>query len=169
MGSELGQFNEWHYEHSLDWHLLNYEPHQKLHAFFKAANALYLAQPALWEQDDSWQGFDWLQADDAQSNVLAYLRRARDGSFLVVACNFSPVHRPFYRVGVPQCGEYTLLFNSEWPQFGGCGLGDSGPIQSQSIPCHGQEHSLLIDLPPTGCVIYQLSPPDPGRLSKKKT
>ena len=168
MGSELGQFNEWHYEHSLDWHLLRYEPHQKLQAFFKAANAFYLSHPALWEQDDSWQGFQWLQADDAQSNVLAYLRRAQDGQFLLVLCNFSPVHRPLYRVGVPQAGEYTLVFNSEWPQFGGCGLGDSTPICTQPFPFHGQEQSLEIDLPPTGCVIYQLSPSTSGRRSKKK-
>ena len=168
MGSELGQFNEWHYEHSLDWHLLNYEPHQQIHAFFKAANAFYLSQPALWEQDDSWQGFEWLQADDAQSNVLAYLRRAQDGSFLLVVCNFSPVHRPFYRVGVPQPGEYKLIFNSEWPQFGGCGLGDNEPIQAQLFPFHRQEQSVQINLPPTGCVIYQLSPPETGRPSKKK-
>ena len=156
MGSELGQFNEWHYEHSLDWHLLNFDSHQKLHAFFKAANALYLSQPALWEQDDSWQGFEWLEADDASANVVAYLRRAADGSFLVAACNFSPVHRPGYRLGVPQSGEYEVLLNSEWPQFGGSGLGDSRPLHTDPIPCHGQEQSLAADIPPTGCVIYQL-------------
>ena len=169
MGSEFGQFNEWHYEHSLDWHLLDFEPHRNLQSFFKEANAFYLAHPALWEQDNSWQGFEWLEADDVQSNVLAYLRRAQDGSFLLVACNFSPVHRPGYRLGVPISGTYRQAFNSEWHRFGGCAPEQDTPVPSQDIPWHRQGHSIQIDIPPTGCVIYELSPSKNGRVSNKKT
>ncbi|MBE6972731.1 MAG: 1,4-alpha-glucan branching protein GlgB [Ruminococcaceae bacterium] len=169
MGSEIGQFNEWHYEHSLDWHLLDYEPHRTLQSFFKEANGFYLAHPALWEQDNSWQGFEWLEADDAQSNVLAYLRRARDGSFLLVACNFSPVHRPGYRLGVPVPGTYRQAFNSEWHRFGGCVPEEETPLLSQDIPWHRQGQSIQIDIPPTGCVICELLPSKPGRAVKKKT
>ena len=169
MGSEFGQFNEWHYEHSLDWHLLDYEPHRRIQAFFKEANAFYLAHPALWEQDDNWQGFEWLEADDAQSNVLAYLRRAKDGTFLLMACNFSPVHRPGYRVGVPVPGTYRQVFNSEWHRFGGCTPEEDTPALSQDIPWHKQEQSIQIDIPPTGCVIYELTPSETGRASNKKT
>ena len=168
MGSEFGQFNEWHYEHSLDWHLLEYEPHQKLHAFFKAANALYLAQPELWEQDTDWTGFEWLEADDASANTLAYLRRAADGRFLVVLCNFSPVRREGYRVGVPVPGQYRVLFNSDWSQFGGWGCGNTLPIPTAPIPCHRQEQSMTVDLPPMACVLYQLMPPDPDDRIKTK-
>ena len=104
MGAEIGQWNEWHYEYSLDWHLLQYEPHKKLHAFFKAANALYLAESPLWEQDDSWQGFQWLCADDNKADTVAFLRWDREGKPLIVVCNFSPVHRKGYYVGAPLRG-----------------------------------------------------------------
>lgn len=79
MGAELAQWNEWHYEYSLDWHLLQYEPHRQTQEFFKAANAFYLEQPALWEQDDSWQGFQWLCADDNQANTVSFLRWGQGG------------------------------------------------------------------------------------------
>ena len=159
MGSELGQFNEWHYEHSLDWHLLEYDRHRQLHDFFKTANQLYLTRPELWERDTDWSGFEWLEADDASANTIAYLRRDAQGSALVVVCNFSPVHRWGYRVGVPAPGDYTLLLNTDWPQFGGWGHGDVHPNRAQLVPCHRQEHSLTIDLPPMSCLIYQLVPP----------
>ena len=169
MGSELGQFNEWHYEYSLDWHLLEYERHQKLHDFFKAANNLYLEQPALWERDTDWSGFDWLEADDVQSNTLAFLRKSSDGKALVVVCNFSPVHRTGYRVGLPVAGTYALLFNSEWPQFGGSGLGDRDPLKTEAIPWQRQEQSMVIDLPPMSCVIFRCVRKAPAQGQKKNS
>ena len=107
MGAELGQWNEWHYEYSLDWHLLQYEPHRQIHKFFQAANAFYLAEPALWEQDDSWQGFQWLCADDHTANTVAFLRWDREGRPLIVVCNFSPIHRKGYYVGAPFSGAWA--------------------------------------------------------------
>lgn len=154
MGAELGQWNEWHYEYSLDWHLLQYEPHRKTQDFFKAVNALYLKTPALWEQDDSWQGFQWLCADDAQANTVAFIRWDKAGKPLIVVCNFSPVHRDGYRVGIPFAGTWSPVLNTDDTAFGGEGLGDSAPLKTQMVPCHEQEQSLVIDLPPMSAIIY---------------
>ena len=160
MGSEFGQWNEWHYEHSLDWHLLEQdcedgERHRQLQAFFKAANAFYLAHSQLWELDFSWEGFQWVFADDNSANTLLYLRKNRKGEPLLIAVNFSPVHRKGYRVGVPIPGTYRLVFNSDEAAFGGTGAGDSGPLTSLRAPCHGCDQSIQIDLPPLSGVIYR--------------
>ena len=155
MGAEFGQWNPWRWEYSLDWHLLEYQPHRQMRDFFRAVNALYLQQPALWEQDDSWDGFQWLSADDAQSNTLAYLRLDSAGKSLLVVCSFSPVHRPDYRVGVPTAGVWAPVFSSDALAFGGQGLGDTAPVKTESVPCHKQPNSLVIDLPPMTAVIYR--------------
>ena len=166
MGAEIGQWNEWHYEYSLDWHLLQYEPHKKLHAFFKAANALYLAESPLWEQDDSWQGFQWLCADDNKADTVAFLRWDREGKPLIVVCNFSPVHRKGYYVGAPFAGTWSLIFNTDAEEFGGSGLGDTAPLKTVNTPCHDQEQALSIDLPPMSAVIYRCTRRNPVRKKK---
>ncbi len=161
MGSEFGQWNEWHYEQSLDWHLLEQRPHRQLQQFFRAANAFYLAHPHLWELDFSWEGFQWIYADDNCGNTLLYLRKNKKGEPLLIAVNFSPVHRKGYRVGVPIPGTYELLFNSDALEYGGTGAGDSAPLRSSRAPCHGCSESIQIDLPPLSGVIY--------RCARKKT
>ena len=166
MGTELGQWNEWHYEYSLDWHLLQYEPHRQIHQFFKAANAMYLEQTALWEQDDSWQGFQWLCADDNTANTVAFLRWDREGRPLVVVANFSPIHRKGYQVGLPFPGTWAPMFNTDAEEFGGAGLGDTAPIKSVDIPCHDQEQSMTIDLPPMSVMIYRCTRRAPVRKKK---
>ena len=166
MGAELAQWNEWHYEYSLDWHLLQYEPHRQTQEFFKAANAFYLEQPALWEQDDSWQGFQWLCADDNTANTVAFLRWDREGRPLVVVANFSPIHRKGYQVGLPFPGTWAPVFNTDAEEFGGAGLGDTAPIKSVDIPCHDQEQSMTIDLPPMSVMIYRCTRRAPVRKKK---
>ena len=163
MGAELGQWNEWHFEQSLDWHLLEYEPHRQTQDFYKEANALYLAQPALWEVDTSWDGFQWLCADDNLGNTVAFLRRDASGAALVVVCNFSPIHRDGYRVGVPLAGTYSTIFNTDDVSFGGNGLGDTSPIKSEKTPCHDQAQSITIDLPPMSAVILRCTRRAPVR------
>jgi len=155
MGSELGQFNEWHYEHSLDWHLLDYEPHQKIHEFFKSANQFYLTQPALWQRDRDWGGFEWLEADDASGNIVAFLRRDSADRALAVVCNFSPVPRPGYRVGLPHAGIYQSALNTNWSRFGGSDPGDPITLPSQPIPWQNQAQSLQFDLPAMSCVVFR--------------
>ena len=162
MGCEFGQWNEWHYEQSLDWHLLEQhdetgdgDRHRALQAFFRAANAFYLAHKELWELDFSWEGFQWICADDNQGNCAAFVRRDKKGGCLLVCCNFSPVHRRGYRLGLPFPGRYECVLNTDRPEFGGTGLGDTAPVKSEYVPCHGQEQSMEIDLPPMSAVIYR--------------
>ena len=166
MGAELAQWNEWHYEYSLDWHLLQYEPHRQTQEFFKAANAFYLEQPALWEQDDSWQGFQWLCADDHTANTVAFLRWDREGRPLIVVCNFSPIHRKGYYVGAPFPGTWAPVLNTDAEEFGGSGLGDAAPIKTVSAPCHDQEQALSIDLPPMSVMVYRCIRRSPVRKKK---
>ncbi len=169
MGTELAQWNEWHFEYSLDWHLLQYEPHRQTQEFFQAMNAFYLEQPALWEQDDSWQGFQWLCADDSTANTVAFLRWDRDGRPLIVVCNFSPEHRKGYRVGAPFAGTWAPVFNTDDARFGGQGLGDTANLKTEKVPFHEQAQSLVIDLPPMSAMIYRCVRKAPVRKPKAET
>ena len=171
MGSEFGQWNEWHFEQSLDWHLLDMdnedgERHRRLQAFFKAVNALYLAHPELWELDFSWEGFEWIEANDNQANTVAFLRKDKKGDALVVVCNFSPVDRTGYTVGVPVAGTYTCIFSSDDPAFGGAGLGDTEPVKSRYIESQGKEQSITLRLPAMSAAIYKCTRKFPVRRKK---
>ena len=171
MGSEFGQWNEWHYEHSLDWHLLDLDqewakPHRQLQQYFKQANAFYLAHPELWELDFSWEGFEWIEANDNQANTVAFLRKDANGDALVIVCNFSPVDRTGYTVGVPVPGVYTVVFNSDDPDFGGKGGGDHEPVRSRYVESQGREQSITISLPPMSAVIYKCTRKFPVRKKK---
>ena len=169
MGAELGQWNEWHYEYSLDWHLLEQEPNRQLQHFFQTANTLYLEQPALWQQDDGWEGFTWLSADDNTADTIAFLRWDKAGRPLAVVCNFSPVHRKGYRLGVPYRGKWTPILNTDCAEFGGSGLGDLTSLRTENTPCHGQEQSLVIDLPPMAVMVYRCTHRFPVRRKKDST
>jgi len=171
MGSEFGQWNEWHYEHSLDWHLLDEAqewslPYRQTQAFFKAANQMYLKYPQLWEIDFGWEGFQWICPDDNNGNTVLFLRKDKKGESLVVACNFSPVHREGYRVGVPAAGKYQVILNSDDAAFGGTGAGDKGLIPSEKIPCHDLPQSIQIDLPAMSGVVLRCARKSPARRSK---
>ncbi len=156
MGSEFGQFSEWDFHKGLDWMLLDYETHRTLQSYTKALNTFYLQQPALWEQDFSWQGFEWISADDSNQSVLAFRRRAKDGSELVIVCNFTPVARPGYRVGVPAWGNYRVVFNSDDASFGGTGMIDTTCVQTSAEPMHGLAQSVSLDLPPMSVQFMRL-------------
>lgn len=171
MGSEFGQWNEWHYENGLDWYLLEMdnedgERHRRLKEYVKQANQVYLEQPALWEEDFDWKGFQWLSVDDYQGNCVAFLRRDSKGNPVVVLCNFSPIHREGYRLGVPAAGRYECILNSDEERFGGTGLGNKEQISSEYIPCHDQEQSITVDLPPMSAMIFRCARKFPAR---KKT
>ncbi len=158
MGSEFGQWNEWHFESSLDWHLIdpatpNCLQHRQLHAYFKALNDFYLKTPALWEQDFSWEGFEWLCADDNQNNVASFIRRDKKGKWVMVVCNFSPVLRQDYRVGVPEAGQYEVLFSSDDAAFGGEDRAPKGKLKTAKEPMHGREQSLSLTIPPMSTMI----------------
>lgn len=153
MGCEIGQFIEWNYEKELDWLLLQYPQHQKQKAFFRALNHFYLNTPALWEVDFSWEGFSWISNDDYTQSVIAFRRIDKSGNEIVIVCNFVPVERIDYRIGVPIAGIYEEIFSSDREEFGGSGITNGDTIRSVPEPMHGCEESISLHLPPLS-VIY---------------
>ena len=155
MGAELGQWHEWNFASQLDWYLLDNPDNQKLHRFFREINRFYLSQSPLWEIDFSWEGFEWLVADDNRNNVVVFVRRDRSGGELIAAVNFSPVGRRGYRFGAPPKKTYRELFTTDRPEYGGTGDWlNERPIETQAIPSHGRPCSLAVDLPPLGAVFF---------------
>jgi len=157
MGGEFGQWREWSEERSLDWHLLDEEPkHSQLLHFVRVLNETYLDQPALYENDYSWQGFSWIDLHDAQRSVLAFSRYApRSVEAVYVCCNFTPVVRQNYRLGVPQDGDYIEILNSDAEEFGGSGILNPGSIASDTKPWHEQPFSVEITLPPLAVILLK--------------
>ncbi len=151
MGGELGQEQEWRSEGSLDWHLLEQREHSGIQSLVRDLNTHYRAEPALWEVDFDPAGFRWLEANDADANVLAFLRLSRDGERLVVCvCNLSPVPRAGYRVGLPTAGPWRELLNTDSTLYGGSGVGNMGVVTAESKPWHDQPFSAELTLPPLG-------------------
>jgi 1,4-alpha-glucan branching enzyme len=148
MGGEIAQSAEWNHDQSLDWHLLQYPEHGGVQSLVRDLNHVYKQTPALYEQDFNGEGFEWIDHQDADSSVLAWLRRTRDGDFVVCICNFTPLVRKAYRVGVPQAGHYSVLLNTDDEKYAGSGAGPTGTVQTQQAGAHGRPYSLQIDLPP---------------------
>ena len=157
MGSEYGQFMEWRYYESLEWEMLRYETHRGLYMFVRELIALYKKEPALWQMDDSWDGFEWSNPDDAACSVLSYVRKgAEAGELLVIAVNFTPVERFDYWIGVPEEGEYELILNSEDKRFGGGGYHPEPVLKTDSMPQPmNLDYRLRATLPPLSAVIYK--------------
>ncbi len=153
MGSELGQFIEWDYKKELDWMLLQYPAHEKLHRFFKDLNSFYLDTPPLWEVDYSWEGFNWISNDDYSQSVIAFRRIGKDGKEIIAVCNFVPVERENYRIGVPTPGIYAEIFSTDSEIYGGSGITNGDTIRSEKEPMHDCEESISLRLPPLS-VIY---------------
>ncbi|HEY6394090.1 MAG TPA: 1,4-alpha-glucan branching protein GlgB, partial [Candidatus Binataceae bacterium] len=148
MGSEIGQWSEWDHDSSLDWHLLAYPEHRELQAFVRDLNRLYRAEPAMWEGDTEPSGFRWIEPDDADDNVIVFMRIASSSaSRIICACNFSPVLRSHYRIGVPAQGYYRETLNSDSQIYGGSNIGNLGGVRSTTVPWHGFAHSISIELP----------------------
>lgn len=158
MGGEFGQFIEWKDQDQLDWLLLDYEMHQKAQNYTRELNQLYLNSPALWERDHDWEGYEWLNADDAQNSVITYMRKGKKPSdTLLIAINFQPVPRVNYRIGVPKSGTYTEIWNSDEPRFGGTGGRTIQTAPSEKIEWNGQENSIMLNLPPLSAIIIKRS------------
>lgn len=169
MGGEIGQFDEWNSNEQLEWNLLDYEKHCQLNHFFAEANKFYRDVPAMHENDYDWDGFQWVALDDYQHSVIAFRRIANDGSEILVVCNFQPVQRDNYRVGVPVAGIYEEVFNSESIEFGGCGVTNSGDIKSKRVKDHELNNSIEITLPPLGVMYFKLKKkaPTPKKSTSK--
>jgi 1,4-alpha-glucan branching enzyme len=160
MGGEFGQWPEWDHDHSLEWHVLEHPQHRDLQKWVRDLNHLYRAEPALFEQDFDHKGFEWIDFHDADSSVLSYLRRSKSGdAVLAVACNFTPVARHNYRIGVPQGGYWKEILNSDAKEYGGSGQGNLGGVEASPASFYGKfEYSLSVTLPPLGLVVFQNQP-----------
>jgi 1,4-alpha-glucan branching enzyme len=149
MGNDFGQWGEWNHDVSLDWHVLEFPTHRGLQAWVRDLNRFYREEPALYEVDFEPPGFEWIDCNDSQSSVISFLRRARKPEHPVVCvCNFTPVPRYNYRIGVPEEGEWTELLNSDAAVYGGSNLGNGGRVRSSPEPMHGRPFSLNLTLPP---------------------
>jgi 1,4-alpha-glucan branching enzyme len=156
MGADIAQWDEWSEARSLDWHLLQWEPHQKLQRYVADLNRLYRSEPALYQVDHSHEGFEWIDFHDWERSVIAYLRKARDPSdYMVVVCNFTPVPREGYRVGVPEHCHYVELFNSDAEIYWGSNMGNRGGFLSDPIPWQGRPCSLNLTLPPLAVCVFK--------------
>jgi 1,4-alpha-glucan branching enzyme len=156
MGGEFGQMREWNHDHSLDWHLLEYRDHQGLQQLVKDLNRLYQSEPSLHELDVRHEGFAWIDCNDHESSVVSFVRRSNDpADFTVFVLNFTPVVRPFYRLGVPEAGHYRELINTDADLYGGSNAGNWGGVDTEDIQRHGYEHSLSLTLPPLACLVLK--------------
>ncbi len=156
MGDEFGQWTEWNHESSLDWHLLQYPMHSGLQKLAQDLAFLYRNEAALHELDFSWDGFEWIDCNDSLNSIICYLRKGRsNGNSILAACNFTPLPRAGYRIGVPKPGRWKEVLNSDAHEYGGSGYGNFGGIESEEIAHHGRPFSLNVTLPPLGAVIFK--------------
>lgn len=156
MGDEFGQWGEWNHEQELDWALFGHKYHDGLRRFVGDLNALYRSHGSLHELDMQPEGFSWIQCDDWQNSVYAYIRYAKNRSdFAVVLLNFTPVPRDNYRVGVPKAGYYTEILNSDADIYGGGNIGNMGGVYSEPVTAHGHPQSISLRLPPLGILVLK--------------
>ena len=157
MGGEFGQWREWNHDESLDWNLLEQPEHRQLQSLVRELNRIYRAEPALWEADAEPEGFHFVDADNADANVIAFIRVApKSRRRMLCVCNFSPVVRRGYRVGAPAPGECREILNTDSEFFGGGNVGNGGVLRTDPIPHHGLNHSLELTLPPLAAIWIEL-------------
>lgn len=156
MGNEFGQGREWDVNSSLDWHLLSTHWHQGVQLACKDLNHLYQSIPALHELDFEPQGFAWIDCNDYEQSIISYMRKAADGSFVLIALNFTPVVRHHYRLGVPAAGHYVELFNSDAAYYGGSNQGNGAGMHSEPVPWAHYAQSIIVTLPPLAGIIIRL-------------
>ena len=154
MGCEFGQGNEWNHAAPLDWYVLDYPLHQGLRRLLADVNRLYREEPALHGLDFDHQGFEWLDCDDKQHSILAYIRKCEHEQVIVIL-NFTPVPREDYRIGVPQPGAYREILNSDSEYYGGSNLGNAGQVMTEIAPCMGRNYSLRLTLPPLAALVLK--------------
>jgi 1,4-alpha-glucan branching enzyme len=156
MGCEIGQYEEWDANGSVRWELSEFEPHRRLQLFVRELNRFYRDQPALYEVDFHWEGFEWVDFHDVESSVIAFMRKAKDPrDFLLFCCNFTPIPREKYAIGVPEEGFYEEVLNTDAEVFGGSNLGNGGMVSSRPIPQHNRKYSIAVTLPPLAVVAFR--------------
>ena len=159
MGSEIGQWTEWSSSGSVSWELLQYDRHRNLQTLARELNNFYRSHPALYQVDDHHSGFEWIDINDVGNSIISFIRRATDpGDYLIFCCNFTPVPREFYGIGVPDDGFYKEVFNTDSELFGGSNMGNAGGVMSIPTARHGRPNSIEITLPPLGVVAFKHEP-----------
>jgi len=162
MGGEFGQWREWAHDESLEWHLLQYQPHSGLQRWVSDLNRLYGSQPALHQADFDKAGFEWIDCNDVEHSVVSLIRRGRSpDDSVVVVCNFTPSTHFNYQIGVPQAGLWRELLNSDAAEYGGSGQGNMGGVESAPIPLHGRPYSMTFTLPPLAAVFFKHTEENP--------
>jgi 1,4-alpha-glucan branching enzyme len=156
MGAEFGQWKEWNDGQSLDWHLLNYEPHRKMLDFVKNLNGVYKENESLWELDFTHEGFEWVDFHDADNSVMSFVRKSKDGEKMLCVFNFTPTPHLGYRIGVPEKGYYEEVINSDAEMFNGSNIGNLGGLHSEEMHSHGRDNSISINIPPLSAVFFKL-------------
>ncbi len=156
MGGEFGQWNEWNHDVELDWDLLRLPRHDGLRRLVQHLNYLYKSEPALWQLDDTHEGFEWIDFHDAEKSVVSFLRKSRESDIVLFVVNATPVVRYDYRLGVPEAGFYREIINTDGETYGGSNVGNFGGVPSQEFPWMGREHSILVHLPPLATLAFRL-------------
>jgi len=154
MGGEFGQFIEWKYDDSLDWHLpQKYPMHEKMQHYSQTLNQFYNDNKPLWQVDFDWNGFQWIDCNDNENSVISFIRKAEDpNDSLIVICNFTPEVRHGYRVGVPAKGSYVEVLNTDAEEFGGSGVRNEGELFTEDVRWHDRNQSIVLTLPPLAVV-----------------
>ncbi|HBL26944.1 MAG TPA: 1,4-alpha-glucan branching enzyme [Acidobacteria bacterium] len=160
MGGELAQYREWNHDASLDWHLLDDEAHAGILRWLTDLNQLYREDPAFWELDVEPEGFEWIDANDAENSVLSFLRKPKTGAPVVAVFNCTPNVHANYRIGVPSGGHWREILNSDGERYGGSNKGNLGGVDAAAVPLHGRTHSLTLTLPPLGVVFLKVTEPE---------
>ena len=156
MGDEFGQWHEWNHDGSLDWQLLGNASHKGLQRWVRDLNTFYRGERALYELDSEPVGFEWIDCNDSQRSIVSFLRRGKTpDDVLVFLCNFTPVPRHNYRLGVPLDGFWKEVLNSDAPLYGGSGQGNMGGVEAAPVAAHGRPFSLNVTLPPLGAVVFK--------------
>jgi 1,4-alpha-glucan branching enzyme len=158
MGGEIGQFNEWRHDTSLDWNLLEFPMHQGIQQWVADLNRTYRSERALYELDCDPAGFEWIDCNDTENSIISLIRKGKTtNDIILVVCNFTPVPRWNYRLGVPEGGVWQEILNSDAPDYGGSGLGNYGSVHADPIECHWRPYSVNLTLPPLGTIFLKWS------------
>ena len=156
MGGEFAQRNEWNHEKSLDWHLAQFPPHAGMQKWISDLNRIYRGESALHQVDFHYSGFEWIDFQDEVSSIISFMRKSNEEKEkIIIACNFTPVPRKNYRVGVPEEGLYQEILNSDSSYYEGSNVGNAGKLNAESIPCHNRKYSLNLTLPPLAVVFLK--------------
>jgi 1,4-alpha-glucan branching enzyme len=156
MGTEFGQTAEWNHDTQLDWWLLQFPFHHRLQAMVTELNGLYRSEPSLYEVDYDNRGFEWIDFRDVEKSIIIFARYAKNREdFLIFCCNFTPMERVAYQVGLPHAGRYREIFNTDSEMFGGSNLGNAGWVRALVEEYHGRPASAQVTLPPLGVVVLK--------------